>query len=64
VWVGDYRFAVLDPPFDAGDVPDEYTGVGEFDFYTGVYTDGSGIVVPFTEVDPEGEPQPCGRHDG
>jgi hypothetical protein len=59
VWMGDYRFAALDPPFDAGDVPDEYTGQGGFAFYTGVYTDESGIVVPFTEVDPEGEPRSC-----
>jgi hypothetical protein len=59
VWVGEYRFAVLEPPFDATDAPDEYTGVGGFDFDTGVYTDDSGIVVQFTEVDPEGEPPPC-----
>lgn len=62
VWVGDYRLAVPDPPFDATSAPDEYTGVGEFDLYTGVYTDNSGIVVQFTEVDPEREGPPCDRH--
>jgi hypothetical protein len=60
IWWDTYRFAALDPPFDAATAPEEYTGVGEFTFFTGVYTDSSGITVQFTEVDPERAAPSCG----